>query len=147
MLAPLPRPDLPETLSSALWRGVKGQCPRCGEARLFGRFLKPVSHCSACQQDWTLHQADDFPPYISIFLTGHLLTPVLLTLGMSERYAMGVLVGIGMALATVLMLAFLQPAKGATIALQWWWGMHGFAPGGRVEAEAPPKGAPGSPWG
>ena len=55
--------------------------------------------------------------------------------------------GIAMALAAALMLAFLQPAKGATIALQWWIGMHGFAPGGREEALAPLKGAPDSPWG
>lgn len=146
MLAPVSRPDLPQTLQVALWRGTKGACPRCGQARLFGRFLKPVSHCTACQQDWTGHQADDFPPYISIFLTGHLLTPVLLYLGVSERYSMGVLIGIAMVLASVLMLAFLQPAKGATIALQWWLGMHAFAPGGRAEAEAAPRGGPGGPW-
>jgi hypothetical protein len=24
------------------------------------------------------------------------------------------------------MIGFLQPAKGAIIALQWWFGMHGF---------------------
>ena len=50
-------------------------------------------------------------------------------------------------LAVILMLAFLQPAKGGTIALQWWLGMHDFIPGGKAEASTPPKGAPGSPWG
>ena len=30
------------------------------------------------------------------------------------------------ALATVMMIGLLQPAKGAVIALQWWTGMHGF---------------------
>ncbi len=147
MLAPLTRPDLPLKLSAAVWRGVKGECPRCGQARLFGKFLKPVAHCSACHQDWSLHQADDFPPYISIFLTGHLLAPVLIWIGLSETLPMGAMIGIAMALAAALMLAFLQPAKGATIALQWWIGMHGFAPGGREEALAPLKGAPDSPWG
>ena len=29
-------------------------------------------------------------------------------------------------LAVIFMLATLQPAKGAVIALQWWHGMHGF---------------------
>lgn len=146
MLAPRIRPDLPRGLSAALWRGAKGECPRCGKTRLFGRFLKPVTHCSACHQDWSLHQADDFPPYISIFLTGHLLAPVLIAFGMSEALPMGAMIGLAMALATVVMLAVLQPAKGATIALQWWHGMHGFAPGGRAEVAAPPTGAAGSPW-
>ncbi len=147
MLAPLTRPDLPAKLSAAILRGIKGHCPRCGKGSLFGKFLKPVSHCSACHQDWTLHQADDFPPYISIFLTGHLLAPVMIAIGMSKTLSLGAMMGIAMAMAAAVMLAFLQPAKGATIALQWWLGMHGFKPGGRDEAEAPLKGAPGSPWG
>ena len=146
MLAPVSRPDLPATLQSALWRGTKGECPRCGQARLFGKFLKPMAECPSCHQDWTVHQADDFPPYISIFLTGHLLAPVMIAMGMSDRFPLGVMIALAMVLASVLMLVFLQPAKGATIALQWWLGMHGFKPAGRDEALAPPKGAPGSPW-
>jgi uncharacterized protein (DUF983 family) len=147
MLAPTTQPDLPHHLRSAIWRGVKGQCPRCGTAKLFGQFLKPVSHCPACHQDWSLHQADDFPPYVSIFLTGHLLAPVMILLGSSAALSLGAMTGIAMVLAAILMLAFLQPAKGGVIALQWWMGMHGFAPGGKVEVLAPPKGEPGSPWG
>lgn len=147
MLAPLTRPDLPTKLTGAILRGIKGECPRCSKGRLFGKFLKPVSHCSACHQDWSLHQADDFPPYISIFLTGHLIAPVLIAIGMSKALSMGAMIAIAMTLAAVVMLALLQPAKGATIALQWWLGMHGFKPGGRNEAHAPPKGVPGSPWG
>ncbi|WP_405053458.1 DUF983 domain-containing protein [Sphingopyxis sp. BE235] len=42
-------------------RGARGRCPRCNEAKLFHRFLKPVLICSACAQDWTHQQADDFP--------------------------------------------------------------------------------------
>jgi uncharacterized protein (DUF983 family) len=147
MLASQTRPDLPATLKAAAWRGIKGQCPRCGQARLFGKFLKPVAQCPSCHQDWTGHQADDLPPYISIFLTGHLLAPVLIAMGMSEQLPLGVMIGLAMVLATVVMLAILQPAKGATIALQWWLGMHGLAPGGRSELDAPPKGVAGSPWG
>ncbi len=146
MLSPLTRPDLPATLSAAILRGVKGECPRCGKTKLFGRFLKPVADCPSCHQDWTLHQADDFPPYISIFPTGHLLAPAFIAIGTSEL-SMTAMIGTSMLLAAIMLIAFLQPAKGATIALQWWLGMHGFKPGGREEFAAPPKGAPGSPWG
>lgn len=146
MLAPTTLPDLPQSLRAAIWRGVKGQCPRCGTAGLFTKFLRPVGHCPACHQDWSLHQADDFPPYVSIFLTGHLLAPVMIMIGGSAALSMGAKIGIAMVLATGLMLSFLQPAKGGVIALQWWMGMHRFAPGGKIEALAPPKGEPGSPW-
>ena len=48
MLAPLPDPVLPQTLRTALLRGIRGRCPRCGEAKLFGKFLKPIAICPRC---------------------------------------------------------------------------------------------------
>ena len=134
MSKPAPRFALPVKLSGAVLRGIKGQCPRCGQTALFAKYLKPVAQCSVCDQDWTLHQADDFPPYISIILTGHLIAPVLILIGGSAALAMGVKIALAMVLAGALMLALLQPAKGAVIALQWWTGMHGFRPAGRDEA-------------
>jgi uncharacterized protein (DUF983 family) len=138
MLAPVTRPDLPLNLQGAIWRGIKGHCPRCGQTRLFGKYLKPIAHCSNCNQDWTLHQADDFPPYVSILLTGHLIAPVLILIGGSAALTMGAKIALAMVLAGALMLALLQPAKGGIIALQWWLGMHGFVPAGRDEAAGLP---------
>ena len=119
--------DLPHTLGQAMRRGLVGRCPRCGGAHLFARFLKPVARCPLCAQDWTLHAADDFPPYVSILITGHLMAPVMILLGSSASLPTWVLVGIGLIMATAMLLGLLQPAKGAIIALQWWMGMHGFA--------------------
>src|SRR3546814_8027303 len=72
--------ELPPTGWAALLRGLLCRCPRCGEARLFARFLKPVARCARCDQDWTHQQADDFPAYVSIFVTGHLMAPVIIGL-------------------------------------------------------------------
>lgn len=148
MLAPTKRPDLPLSLTAAIVRGAKGRCPRCGEAKLFRAFLKPVAHCPACHHDWTHQQADDFPPYVSIFLTGHLTAPLIIYLGMSSTMPMWQALAICLTLAAVLMIAFLQPAKGGTIALQWWHGMHGFEPSGKAEADGAvaPVPSPDSPW-
>jgi uncharacterized protein (DUF983 family) len=110
----------------AIIRGARGSCPRCGQAKLFLRFLKPVRHCSHCRQDWTPQQADDFPAYVSILLTGHLMAPVIIALVRDAQLSLGALVAIILPLAIILMIALLQPAKGAIIAVQWWFGMHGF---------------------
>ncbi len=64
------RSCLPATAWVALLRGLRGQCPRCGKARLFARFLQPAPVCLHCKQDWKHQQADDFPAYVSIFVTG-----------------------------------------------------------------------------
>lgn len=146
MLAPAKRPNLPASLSAAIWRGAKGQCPRCGKAKLFRAFLKPIEHCPACHQDWTHQRADDFPPYISIFLTGHLMAAPIVWFGAESALPLWQALAICLTMAAVLMVAFLQPAKGGTIALQWWHGMHGFEPSGHDEVMAGPAAAPGSPW-
>lgn len=117
---------LPASGWTAMARGLRGRCARCGEVRLFGRFLKPVPFCARCGQDWTHQQADDFPAYVSIFVTGHLMAPLIIALARDANLSVSTMVAIILPLAMLLMIGLLQPAKGAIIALQWWFGMHGF---------------------
>jgi len=117
---------LPASGWAAILRGLLGRCPRCGETPLFFRFLKPVPKCLRCDQDWTHQQADDFPAYISIFVTGHLMAPLIIALTRSSAISVTTLMAILLPLAIVFMIGLLQPAKGSIIALQWWFGMHGF---------------------
>jgi uncharacterized protein (DUF983 family) len=116
---------LPRSVWQAIGRGLRFACPRCGEAHLFDRFLKPAKFCIHCGQDWTPQRADDFPAYISMLITGHLLAPVIIAL-VNLGLSTGVLIALIIPSASVLLVALLQPAKGAVIALQWWNGMHGF---------------------
>lgn len=120
------RAELPASAWKAMLRGARGRCPRCNEAKLFHRFLKPVLICSACEQDWTHQQADDFPAYIAILLTGHIMAPIIIALVQDTKLSLIALAAIIVTTMLVLMIGFLQPAKGAIIALQWWFGMHGF---------------------
>lgn len=110
----------------AVRRGALGRCPRCGVARLFPKFLKPIARCDTCGQDWTPQQADDFPAYVAIFVTGHLLAPLIIVLVKDANLSVGVLTAVILPFAIVMMMALIQPAKGAIIAIQWWFSMHGF---------------------
>ena len=127
-------PDLPVSSWSAMARGAKFCCPRCGDAPLFRKWLKPVDTCTSCGQDWSKQQADDFPAYVAILLSGHILAPIMIVLGLKTDLSVTALLAILMPSATAMMLGMLQPAKGAIIALQWWFGMHGFK---RERREAP----------
>ena len=122
---PLPK-GRPATVWAAIGRGILGRCPACGGGGLFRRFLKPIARCPLCDEDWSHQQADDFPAYVSIFLTGHLLAPLIITLVKDSGLSVTALMAIVVPLAVVLMIGLLQPAKGAIIAVQWWFGMHGF---------------------
>lgn len=117
---------IPATFSAALLRGVRSRCPRCGEGSLFRKWLKPRERCPVCTMDLTPQRADDFPGYIAMLVTGHLMAPLIIAL--SKDYAMGPLgmMAIVVPLAIAMMIGMLQPAKGGVIATQWWFGMHGF---------------------
>src|SRR3546814_20437593 len=85
-------------------------------------------------------QADDFPAYVSIFLTGHIFAPLIIAIVKDADVFVGALVAIIVPVAMVLMINPLQPAKGAIIAGQWWFGMHGFQPRRRSEERRVGKG-------
>ena len=134
-----PRVDLPASAFAALMRGLRCQCPRCGEAALFRQWLKPVDACPHCAQDWSVQQADDFPAYIGIFVVGHLLAPVVIamigTFGLSAWLTLAIILPV----AVVMLIAMLQPVKGGVIAFLWWWGIGAFVQERRpVEASEEP---------
>jgi len=94
---------------TALKRGLRGRCPRCGEGKLFRAFLKVDDHCSVCAQDFTPHRADDLPAYLVIVIVGHLVVPTVLWI--ETDYSPPV---------------WLQLVKGAVVGVQWALRMHGF---------------------
>src|SRR5712692_4895334 len=63
---------------TAIKRGFRGRCPRCGEGKLFRAFLKVDNNCSVCGLDFTPHRADDLPAYLVIVIVGHNLVPTIL---------------------------------------------------------------------
>lgn len=111
----------------AMKRGARGKCPACGEAALFGRFLKPVAHCPACGQDWSRQTADDLPAYLVILILGHLLVPFIVETNLRYDVSTVTQMIVWPAIALFLAILMIQPMKGAVIAYQWAKRMQGFA--------------------
>lgn len=124
------RPTDPRDLRTALLRGVKGKCPACGDAALFGHFLKPVSHCPGCGQSWVHQRADDLPAYLVVLILGHVLVPLVVAANLRFDMPMWVQMTLWPGVALLMAVAMIQPAKGMVIGLQWARRMHGFS-GGR----------------
>jgi uncharacterized protein (DUF983 family) len=110
----------------AMRRGFLGHCPACGKGRLFGRFLKVANHCEACGTEFHHHRADDLPPYIVIFIVGHLIGYGILMTETKLEMPIWAHLAIWPVLTLILCLALLQPVKGAVVGLQYALGMHGF---------------------
>lgn len=125
-IADEPGPSRPTSLHAAMGRGARSHCPACGSGRLFLQFLRPVTLCRVCGEDWSHQQADDFPAYIVILIVGHLLAPAIIAVQRAFDPPAWVHMVLWVSIAAGLMIGLLQPAKGAIIAVQWWFGMHGF---------------------
>ena len=124
----------------AMRRGFFGRCPHCGEGRMFGRFLKVEPQCSACGTELHHHRADDMPPYIVMFIVGHVVVSALLAAEMETNWPTWVHAMLWPTVALVMSLALIQPVKGAIVALQWALRMHGFgsAPAGGLKEKTAP---------
>ncbi len=111
----------------AMKRGLMGHCPHCGEGRIFSSYLKVNPTCPHCGEELHHHRADDAPPYITVFIVGHIVVGLMLT---AEQFyddsPIWLNVLIWPLLAVVLSLLILPRVKGALIAYQWALRMHGF---------------------
>jgi uncharacterized protein (DUF983 family) len=100
-------------------RGLGLRCPHCGEGRLFGRFLKVSDHCEVCGADNTVYPSDDAPPYLTLFLVGHLILPFIFWMDKAWSPAMWVMLAIWLPLIATLTVATLPFMKGAVVGLAW----------------------------
>ena len=112
---------------AAIKRGLRGRCPACGEGRILHAYLKVNDSCPVCGEELHHHRADDFPPYLTIFVVGHILGAAMFAvdeiwpdLPMTFHFLLWP------TLCVVLSLWLLPIFKGALIAYQWALRMHGF---------------------
>jgi uncharacterized protein (DUF983 family) len=111
---------------TALKRGFRGRCPRCGEGKLFRAFLKVDDHCANCGQDFSGHRADDLPAYLVIIIVGHIVVPLALMIETNYSPPVALQLAVYLPITFIASLALLQPVKGAVVGVQWALRMHGF---------------------
>jgi uncharacterized protein (DUF983 family) len=116
----------------SLWKsignGVMCRCPNCGKGKLFRSYLKINDTCSECGEKLSSARADDFPPYIAIFIVGHVLVGWMLHAEMSGPVDPMFYVWTMIPAAILLPLIMLPSIKGAVVGLQWANYMYGFDP-------------------
>jgi uncharacterized protein (DUF983 family) len=116
-------------LWTALLRGWRGRCPRCGSGALFDGFLKMSNQCTHCALVLQPYRADDAPAYFTILVVGHVIVPLVLLL---ERYGeqppLWFHAVLWLPLSVALALYLLPHVKGCVIALLWAHGIHASKP-------------------
>nr|AID69678.1 uncharacterized protein [uncultured organism] len=122
-----PRIADPRPAGPAIRKGLLSRCPKCGQGKLFKAYLKPVDACGVCGEEMFHHRADDFPPYLAIFIVGHIVVAGFMATNSWLVLEDWQQLAIWIPITIVLCLALLQPLKGGVIGLQWAFRMHGFS--------------------
>ncbi|WP_035690751.1 DUF983 domain-containing protein [Azospirillum halopraeferens] len=109
----------PRSKLTAALRGFAGQCPCCGRGALLHRYLKPVERCSHCGEAYGHLRADDAPPWMTIFIVGHIVVPLLLSVEQSYQPPLWLHFALWPTLALALTLLLLPRCKGVILGMLW----------------------------
>ena len=119
-----PRPSWPVPgFATALARGFASRCPGCGHTALFCGFLKVQPRCAECSAPLGQYRSDDLPPYLTIFIVGHVVVPLMLMTEMNYAPPMWLQAACFVPLTLILTLLLIRPVKGATVGLMLRLGM------------------------
>jgi len=110
----------------AIQRGSKCKCPNCGEGRMFDKWLKVTPVCKNCGEELHHEQAQDFPPYITITIVGHIVVTLLMIVESRTDWSLTTHLLVWLPLASALTFALMQPVKGGVVGMQWAVRMFGF---------------------
>lgn len=116
----------PRSVWQAMKRGLFCRCPNCNEGKLFSGYLTSVDACPACGETFVHHRADDLPPYLTVFIVGHIVVALFMAAEEMVNLSMWAHLAIWVPTTILLSLVLLRPLKGATIGLQWAIRMGGF---------------------
>ena len=99
-------------------RGFLKKCPHCGKSPIFHKYVKTFKKCKNCGIALSDYKSDDGPAYITIFIVGHILIPLIL---LAEKYFSPPILSqmIVWPIVTILLSLWLLPRiKGAFIGIQ-----------------------------
>ena len=113
--APAERP-----LGRALLRGWRRRCPQCGTGPMLKSYLKVREDCPVCAEPLgRRYRADDGPAYLTIFVVGHLMAPIIIHVYSTYRPEPLVLASVLTVGCVALSLFLLPRLKGAMLGFMW----------------------------
>ncbi len=113
------------TVTTSAGRGLKRCCPHCGAPGIFKGYLKTHDNCKSCDAPIGEIRADDLPPYLTIFLVGHIVVPILVLVEAMYHPPLWLQMAVWPSITVLLTLAFLPFIKGAALGLMWYLKIKG----------------------
>ena len=123
---PLGEDEAPRSIVLSMARGGLCRCPRCGEGKLFSGYLTVAPDCDACGEDFSGEEAHDLPPYVTVFVVGHVVVALLMIAEANTDWSLATHLVVWTLVTIAMCFAMMKPVKGAVVGLQWALRMAGF---------------------
>ncbi len=121
-------PAVTSNWKAVIWRGIRGKCPQCGEAKIFSGYLKVKRNCEVCGAPLGDMPADDTPIYVAMIIVVHIMA-IFITLFFYFHYIPGIFASVvWLCLLTVTCCIVLRMVKGAVIGVLLKLGIYADRP-------------------
>ena len=104
---------------AVLLSGLLKKCPHCGKGNLYSKYLKFYSHCSICGEEFHSYRTDDFGPWLSIIISGHIIVPLVLSMEQNFKIDLWIQALIWIPITTVVVLFLLPISKSICLSILW----------------------------
>jgi len=115
----------PKRVTRSVLRGFRKRCPNCGRGRIYRRYLKPVGQCERCDEPLGHIRTDDFAPWLTILVLGHILVPSVFAIERLYAPPLWLHAAIWGPLIPLIIFMVLPHTKGACLGLMWALGLSG----------------------
>jgi len=87
--------------------------------RVFGRYLKPAQACGHCGEAYDHIRTDDFAPWLTIIVMGHILAPIIFHVEINYSPPTHWALAVWIPSVVILTLILLPIAKGVCLGFMW----------------------------
>ncbi|MBO33816.1 MAG: hypothetical protein CMM74_12720 [Rhodospirillaceae bacterium] len=109
----------PRSVGRSILRGLFRRCPNCGMGRVFGGYLKPARACGHCGEGYAHIRTDDFAPWLTIIVMGHILAPIIFHVEVNYSPPTQLALAFWIPAVVILTLILLPLTKGVCLGFMW----------------------------
>jgi uncharacterized protein (DUF983 family) len=107
------------SLIKVLLNGILKKCPNCSKGKIFSGYLSINKYCSHCNEHLSIYRTDDFGPWLSIVLAGHIVVPLVLSAEQTFAPPLWLQAIIWIPFSLFVVLYLLPISKSICLAIMW----------------------------
>ena len=107
------------SLILVLLRSLLKKCPQCGKGKIFYSYLKQYDNCTHCSEEFSGFRTDDFGPWLTIILAGHIIVPLVLFVEQNYAPELWLQAMVWIPLTIITALFILPISKSICLAILW----------------------------